>query len=452
MSTPARDWARFCLLAICAACFGAEEKDADPVIGGVYAASELAEDSRILRGSTWPLAGLRVDDRRADTLLVKYTVGPEKSADADFEYETDCDCFRSKGDLLFAHLVDPRVYALTFKHEEVFLKFRPGELDLWYFEDGEKKGPYMYRMTYVDAVDLATHRDSYYSHFGFGLLAPAKRESDGPVTVREVIPCRRLESARSEEVRAAESASGPDPVAGTSFRDCADCPEMVVIPAGRFWMGCEAGEAFSEKEQPAREVTIARRFALAKHETTFAQWDACVAVGGCEGYRPEDHGKGRGDRPVINVNWRDARSYASWLSEKTGKDYRLPSEAEWEYAARAGSTTRYSWGDDIGRSRANFELTERDVHWTLPVGSFPSNGFGLHDMHGNVWEWAEDCWNYTYDGAPSDGSAWLAGDCDLRVSRGGAWDISEYFLRSAYRGWGRRNPDQGFRVALTFLD
>ena len=271
---------------------------------------------------------------------------------------------------MFAHLGDPSVYAHTFKFEEVFLKFRPGQLDLWYFEDGEKKGPYIYRLTYVDTVDLATHRDQYYPHRGFGLLAPIKRELDAPVTVREPMPCRRLESVRSEEARGAGSPNGPDPEAGTSSRDCADCPEMVVIPAGRFWMGCEPDEAFSEKEQPAHEVTIAR-FALAKHETTFAQWDACVAGGGCSGYRPEDHEKGRGDRPVINVTWRDARNYASWLSERTGKDYRLPSEAEWEYAARAGSTTRYSWGDDIGRNRANFDLTEREVHVDASRGVVP---------------------------------------------------------------------------------
>ena len=453
MSTPARGPAHLCVLAICAACFGAGEKGADPVIGGVYAASELSEDSWTSRGAAWPLAGLRVDDGRLGTLLVKYTVGPEGTGDADFEYETDCDCFRSKGDLSFAILVDPRANEYRFQREEVFLKFRPGELDLWYFEDGEKRGPYIFRMTYVDTVDLATHRDPYYSHFGFGLLAPAKRQLDGPVLVREVMPCRRLESTRGGEVRTAERASGPDPEAGTSFRDCADCPEMVVIPAGRFWMGCELDRAYSEYEQPAHEVRIARRFALAKHETTFAQWDACAAGGGCDGYLPDDHGEGWGDRPVINVNWRDARKYASWLSEKTGKRYRLPSEAEWEYAARAGSTTRYSWGDDIGPNWANFELTSREEHWTLPVGLFRPNAFGLHDMHGNVWEWVEDCWNYTYDGAPSDGSAWLSGDCGLRVSRGGGWNISEYFLRSAYRIWhgaGSRNPDMGFRMALTF--
>ena len=450
MSTRARDWACFCLLAMGAACLGAEEKGADPVIGGVYAARELSEDSWTSREAAWPMAGLRVDDGRLGTLLVKYTVGAEQNGDADFRYESDCDCYRSKEDLRFAILGDSGGY--SFKDEEVFLKFRPGELDLWYFEDDEKRGPYVFRMTYVDTVDLSTHRDPYYNWDGFDLLAPATRQPDGPLLVREVMPCRRLGSTRGGEVRTAERASGPDPEAGTSFRDCADCPEMVVIPAGRFRMGCEPDRAFSEKEQPAREVRIARRFALAKYETTFAQWDACAAGGGCDGYLPDDHGEGWGDRPVINVNWRDARKYALWLSEKTGKRYRLPSEAEWEYAARAGSTTRYSWGDDIGPNWANFELTSREEPWALPVGMFRPNAFGLHDMHGNVSEWVEDCWNYTYDGAPSGGSAWLSGDCGLRVTRGGAWAAPAHFLRSAYRsrgGAGLRNPDMGFRVALT---
>ena len=445
MSTPAKSPVRLCLLAVCAACFGAEEQRGEPVIGGVYVARELVEDRERPRESVWPLPALRVDDRRLGTLLVKYGIGPEPFGDADFRYDSGCDCFKSTTALEFE--------AVSGDGEEVFLKFRQGGLDLWYFEGAVKKGPYIFRMTYVDTVDLSTHRDSYYAEDGFGLFPPlAKHEPETTVSAREVMPCRRLGSTRGEEVRTAGRASGPDPEAGTSFRDCVDCPEMVVIPAGRFWMGCEPDRAFSEKEQPAREVRIARRFALSKHETTFAQWDACVAGGGCDGYLPDDHGRGWGDRPVINVNWRDARKYASWLSEKTGKRYRLPSEAEWEYAARAGSTTRYSWGDDIGPNWANFELTSREKHWTLPVGLFRPNAFGLHDMHGNVWEWVEDCWNYTYDGAPSDGSAWLSGDCGLRVTRGGAWDTHWLNLRSAYRnrgGAGLRNPDMGFRVALT---
>ena len=192
---------------------------------------------------------------------------------------------------------------------------------------------------------------------------------------------------------------------GRAFRDCPECPEMVVVPAGSFMMGSDDG--FSN-EKPRHRVTIAKPFAVGKYEVTFAEWDACVAAGGCGGHRPGDRGWGRGRRPVINVRWDDAKAYVRWLNRKTGKQYRLPSEAEWEYAARAGTTTRYNWGDDIGRNRANcFKCGSRwDRKQTAPAGSFPANVFGLHDVHGNVWEWVEDCWR---------------GDCSRRVLRGGSW-------------------------------
>ena len=189
--------------------------------------------------------------------------------------------------------------------------------------------------------------------------------------------------------------------------------------------------------------------------TAFAQWDACVDGGGCDGYRPIHYGRERGERALVNLNWREVQNYLSWLSGKTGKDYRLPSEAEWEYAARAGSTTRFSWGDDVGSERANCYGCNPSVRGPLPVGSFPANVFGLHDMHGNVYEWVEDCWNKSYDGAPSDGSAWLAGNCSFRVYRGGAWDVPPEQMRSAHRSaWERerRYTDLGFRVALTLAE
>ena len=132
---------------------------------------------------------------------------------------------------------------------------------------------------------------------------------------------------------------------------------------------------------------------------------------------------GRGNRPAIDVSWHEAQAYVAWLSEKTGKRCRLLSESEWEYAARAGAATRYSWGDGIGRNRANCSGcgSRWDDRQTAPVGSFAANGFGLHDMHGNVWEWVADCWNGSYAGAPSDGSARESGNCSRRVLRGGAW-------------------------------
>ena len=174
-------------------------------------------------------------------------------------------------------------------------------------------------------------------------------------------------------------------------------------------------------------VSQCRPFHLGKYEVTFAQWDACVEDGGCGGYSPSDEGWGREDRLVVNVSWDDAQSLISWLNRKKGANYRLPTEAKWEYAARAGSTTKYSWGNDIGDNRANCGSDCADSYpstATTPVGSFPANAWGLHDMHGNVGEWVQDCWNESYEGAPTDGSAWESGDCDYRVVRGGSWGNS----------------------------
>ena len=245
------------------------------------------------------------------------------------------------------------------------------------------------------------------------------------------------------------------PAVGERFRDCPACPEMVVIPPGSFRMGCLSDDdSCNDDERPVRAVRIPRPFALSKHEVTFAAWDACVAAGGCAGHRPEDGGWGRGSRPVINVSWRDAQAYASWLSEETGEPYRLPSESEWEYAARAGTVTKYFWGDHIGRNRANcYRCGSRwDFDRTAPVGSFAPNAFGLHDLHGNVWEWVEDCWNDSYLGAPTEGQPWTSGDCAKRVLRGGSGEAKPRYLRSAFRL--RNTPGfryfiSGFRVART---
>ncbi len=220
---------------------------------------------------------------------------------------------------------------------------------------------------------------------------------------------------------------------GDTFRDCNECPEMVVVPSGSFLMGSpEDEEGRYDNEGPQHRVTIAEPFAIGVYEVTFDEWDACVAAGGCNGYRPDDDGWGRGRRPVINVSWDDAQAYVDWLSDRTGEEYRLPSEAEWEYAARAGTTTRYWPGDEITAEYANFG---RNVGRTIEVGSLGRpNAFGLHDVHGNVWEWVEDCWNDSYAGAPANGTAWTSGDCGRRVLRGGSWDDYPRSLRSAYRG------------------
>ena len=238
---------------------------------------------------------------------------------------------------------------------------------------------------------------------------------------------------------------------GQVFRDCEDCPEMVVVPAGTFRMGCVSGQDCFNDELPVHEVRVPS-FALGRYEVLFEEYDRFVAATGRES--PRDEGWGRGGRPVINVSWEDATAYAEWLSAETGQWYRLPSEAEWEYAARAGTTTAYSWGNDIGQNRANcFGCGSRWDRETAPTGSFAANAWDLHDMRGNVWEWVEDCWHNSYARAPPDGSAWTrGGDCGRRVLRGGSWLDDPWFLRSANRSGvdiGARNDHVGFRLART---
>ena len=201
-------------------------------------------------------------------------------------------------------------------------------------------------------------------------------------------------------------------------------------------------------EDPQHRVAISRPFAAGKYEVTFDEWNACVRESGC-GHNPGDGGWGRGRRPVIDVSWRDAKQYAEWLSRKSGKRYRLLTEAEWEYVARAGTTTAFSTGATIAHSQANYGMSRGQ---TAPVGSYGPNAFGLYDVHGNVWEWTEDCWNANYGGAPTDWSAWLTGDCSQRVNRGGGWGYDPRSVRSANRDGSSadlRNFSYGFRLART---
>jgi formylglycine-generating enzyme required for sulfatase activity len=232
---------------------------------------------------------------------------------------------------------------------------------------------------------------------------------------------------------------------------------MVVVPAGSFTMGSPASEAGrTNDEGPHRTVTIRQPFALGKFEVTFAEWEACVAHGGCPGNRsPGDGGWGKGQQPVINVSWDDAKQYVAWLSKKTGKSYRLLTEAEWEYAARAGGGGRWTFGDDEWRLVEYGWYSANSGIATQPVGGKAANAFGLHDMHGNVWEWVEDCWHDSYNGAPSDGAAWTTActDGSRRVLRGGSWELSPQNLRSALRFWNStdfRDFNLGFRVGRTF--
>jgi formylglycine-generating enzyme required for sulfatase activity len=233
--------------------------------------------------------------------------------------------------------------------------------------------------------------------------------------------------------------------AGQTFRDCADCPEMVVVPAGSFMMGSNA-----EYERPVHRVTIDKPFAIGRYEVTFAEWSKCTDEGACNNHRPNDRGWGRGNRPVIDVSWGDAKAYAAWLSKKTGQTYRLPSEAEWEYAARGGTKTPYWWGQDVGSRNANCqECNTGQASRTLPVGSMSPNPFGLFDTAGNAAEWVEDCWNDNYRGAPTNGTAWTSGQCRLRVLRGGAFDSQALYVGSGSRfryDYDVRYSANGFRL------
>jgi formylglycine-generating enzyme required for sulfatase activity len=253
---------------------------------------------------------------------------------------------------------------------------------------------------------------------------------------------------------------------GASFRDCPlVCPELVVVPAGSFLMGSPEEEPERENwkegtESPQVEVKFDRPFAAGKHAVTFEEWDACVSSGGCDGHNPGDQGWGRGRRPVINVDWNQAQSYTAWLSAKTGHSYRLLSEAEREYATRAGTTTPFWWGVSITPQRANYNGSAEPYEGggekgeyprrTMPVDAYDGNPWGLFQVHGNVWEWTADCWNNTHTDNPGNGAARLTGECERRVVRGGAWYDNPRDLRAAFRtGFtvGSRNDMLGFRVA-----
>jgi formylglycine-generating enzyme required for sulfatase activity len=252
--------------------------------------------------------------------------------------------------------------------------------------------------------------------------------------------------------------------------DCDVCPVLLVLPEGQFVMGSNDNESTLPDEKPAHLVKIAKSFAVGKFELTFDQWDACTTDGACK--KVDDEGWGRGSRPVIKVDHAAAKTYTSWLSKKTGKRYRLLSEAEWEYAARGGTVTAWYWGsieDGIGVPAAclyanthdqSSKTNRPDYTWlahpcddgytyTAPVGSFKPNAFGLYDMLGNVAEWVEDC-EGSYKDAPTDGSAAVSNDCEKRVTRGGAWINGPTWVRSAFRHPQRAsyaNYDVGLRVA-----
>ncbi|HJR71379.1 MAG TPA: SUMF1/EgtB/PvdO family nonheme iron enzyme [Gammaproteobacteria bacterium] len=268
---------------------------------------------------------------------------------------------------------------------------------------------------------------------------------------------------------------------GQAFKECRNCPEMVVLPPGTVTIGSPPDEPLRRDNEPQKEITIRDAFALSKTAVTWDQWEACVRDRGCDGIaidtalrtgengqpNPDYRDWGRGTRPVVGVSWYDAQAFVGWLNAKTGEDdaYRLPSEAEWEYAARAGTTTAWPWGTELDYEHGNFGVESgglggkaegRDV-WvneTAPVASFPPNAFGLYDMHGNIFEWTEDCYEADRAHTPADGTANKEGNCANRVFRNGTFTSNAYMQRSARRGAPypatlRGRNYLGFRVAKT---
>jgi len=358
----------------------------------------------------------------------------------------------------------------------------------------ESNRPYVTGVFYGSAVRIAGAR---FDQAELGIVehiaTPWRRENpNAPGVVSKLANLR--EAADWDEFvrgwRRAEDAPTSDahlPV-GAIFQDAPFAPEMVVLPAGTFIMGSGDGETpvqtldgsrgdvlpeegdRHELGGPPHEVAIPQPFAVGRFAVTFAEWDAAQAdhdwqrVTGLEPRKPFDRRWGRGNRPVIEVSWDDAQAYVKWLSAKTGKTYRLLSEAEWEYAARAGTRGPFSFDGPLTTDKANYngnfsyagspkgEYRER----TIPVDSFQPNPWGLYQVHGNVWEWVEDCWNGSYSDKPDDlkasGAAWTTGDCDRRVLRGGSWDFDPSYLRSAGRIRSNRvyqDIDLGFRLART---
>jgi formylglycine-generating enzyme required for sulfatase activity len=240
-----------------------------------------------------------------------------------------------------------------------------------------------------------------------------------------------------------------------AFEECEKCPEMVVVPPGSFNMGSTTDQPErSADEGPQHRVILQGQFAVGRYAVTFDEWDTCVSDGGC--IKSDDHGWGRDRRPVIGVSWDDAKAYVAWISRKTGKTYRLLSESELEYVTRAGTETAFWWGSTISPSQANYLAEEKFRGQTLPVDSFAPNPWGLFQVHGNVNEWTEDCYHYTYSNAPNDGSPWRGNgrDCQTRVFRGGSWADQQYWLSSgarSSRSSGDRSDTVGFRIARTLL-
>lgn len=290
-----------------------------------------------------------------------------------------------------------------------------------------------------DPDDFQTYLDA----FPKGAFASQARER--LQKLRGKAPAKAPQEAPQPAPRQATEPARPPSAAAA--RDCPKCPALVLIQPGTFMMGQKGVFPF---EEPVHSVTIRSPFYIGQYEVTVAEWEACVAEGGCS-YSPPPQDRASDSQPITNVHWDDAQQYVAWLRKKTGKAYRLPTEAEWELAARGGGQTIYPWGDVLEKNRANCAgCNDQKNRSTVPVGSFPPNGFGLYDMVGNAAEWVEDCWNDNFKSAPGDGSAWTKPQCRERVLRGGSYNNDPRYVRSASRykyDYDVRYEANGFRVA-----
>lgn len=295
--------------------------------------------------------------------------------------------------------------------------------------------------------------------------APTESPRATPATSKPVEPARRppaaparTEAAPSASPPPATAAPSPSPppspspaaVAATpasEIKDCPTCPVLVSLPGGAYTMGSDSGDL---SERPAHNVSIGKRFAIGKYEVTVEQWNACAEAGACP--RIATLANAIKNSPARDVSWEDAQTYVKWLSKTTGKPYRLPTEVEWEYAARGGTSTRFWWGAQLQNGKA--ACKDCGPPWQKeapsPVGSYASNPFGLYDVNGNVWEWVSDCWHSSYKGAPADARAWDEANCRVRVIRGGSWlDGADYMPSSTRFRYDAsvRYTQNGFRIA-----
>lgn len=299
----------------------------------------------------------------------------------------------------------------------------------------------------------------------FGLIVPQTAKAQAAPEVVDSYPKQRLKEraeARRLAREAAKAAATPAPITTVTQGSTPMGIEMVMINPGRGKLGSPDFEKRRARfENPLRDTQINYAFEVSKFEITFDDWEKCLKDGGCGGYAPDDKGWGKGKRPVINISYDDAQKFISWLNLKTGQSYRLMSEAEWEYVARAGQPDApFGNGYEISAKYANFDgkapygtsETGPYLRKTQPVGKYPANAFGLHDMHGNVYEWVEDCWNKDHSGAIGDGSPRKDGDCKFRVMKGGSWVTHGYQMRAAARVryvTDYRYDDYGIRIART---